>query len=132
MKKRGFTLIELLAVITILALILVISVPMIMNSRANAVRGLSNAEQKNLRFAGETVGIDLDDYMSDIYNCIGTWIESKCTMGSNGKWTEVTLTLEDLIQHEYFEDVNAHCSGSITIAKRDSGYKVTYNDLKCE
>lgn len=130
--KRGFTLIEILAVITILALILAISVPMIMNSRQNAILGLNKAQQKNLKFAGETVGIDLDDYMSDIYNCLGSWIENKCKMDSNGKWTEVTLTLDDLIEHEYFDDVQKHCSGSITIVKRDSGYKVNYNDVKCE
>lgn len=132
MKNSGFTLIELLAVIAIMAIILVLTVPMILNSRDNTLRGISREEERNLKYAGELVGIDLDEYMSDIYNCNSTsWINDKCTR-ADGKWLEVKVSVADLKEHGYFEDVKGHCEGEMTITKlASSDYNVTLNSIKC-
>ena len=131
MKTRGFTLIELLAVITVLALLLTLAVPSILNAQKNAQTGLNTTQKKNVKLAGETVGIDVDDYMSDIYNCSG-WIASKCTKDDTGKWSSITLSMEDLTAHEYFEDQNNHCSGNIIISKNNSGYAVDFSNVICK
>ena len=125
--------IELLAVIGILAVLLLLAVPSILNSRDNALKGISRAEEKNIKYAGETIGIDLDDYMSEIYNCkVSTWIESKCQFDGSGSWSSVTLQMSDLISNGYFEDKNDHCKGEITITKLESGYGVDYSKVTCK
>ena len=131
MNKRGFTLVELLAVISILALLLVITVPAVMNSRNNAIKGISKEEENSIKEAGKLVGIDLDDYTSEIYNCKeGSWIESNCTL-ADGNWIEAKITIDELEKYNYFDDTQNHCSGVITVTKVESGYKVTLNNIKC-
>lgn len=134
MKNSGFTLIELLAVIVIMAIVLVLTVPMILKSQENTLRGISRQEERNIKYAGELVGIDLDDYMSPIYNCNSeSWIGSvgKCTR-AEGKWVEVKVTVEELRNNGYFEDIEGHCEGELTITKQESAdYKITLNSVTC-
>ena len=142
MKRQGFTLIELLAVIVIIALLLIIAVPMVMKARDKTLMGLSKEQERNLKYAGEMLGIDLDDYMSKVYNCKGgSWLDSdsKCTkvdVTENDKvikkWVEVTVTLDDLKEHGYFDDVQSHCKGSITVTKQaQTGYGVDLGSVQC-
>lgn len=142
MKRHGFTLMELLAVIIILSLLLIIAVPMVLKARDKALSGLSKEQERNLKYAGEMLGIDLDDYMSKVYNCkSGSWLdsESKCTkvdVKENDKvikkWVEVTVTMDELKGHGYFDDVQSHCKGTITITKQaQTGYKVDLSSVKC-
>ena len=131
MNKRGFTLVELLAVISILALLLVITVPAVMNSRNNAIKGITKEEENSIKESAKLVGIDLDDYMSEIYNCkVSSWIESNCTL-ADGNWIEAKITIDELKKHNYFDDAQNHCSGEITVTKVESGYNITLNDVKC-
>lgn len=131
MKKKGFTIVELLAVITILGLLLTLAVPMILNASGDVQKGLSKQMEKGLKEAGELLGLDLDDYSRDIYNCKeGSWISMKCTKPT-GIWTEVTVSVQDLIDHGYFKDTNKHCSGDLTVTKAGNGYTVTLNTVTC-
>ena len=132
MKDRGFTLVEVLAVIVVLSAILVIAVPTILNSQSSSLDAITKQEKKNIEDAGKMVGIDLDDYTSDIYNCkTGSWIQKKCTKKSK-KWTEVKITVDDLISNNYFKDQDNHCSGNITIKKGENEYTVNVSNVKCE
>lgn len=132
MKDDGFTLVEVLAVIVVLAAILVIAVPTILNSQNSALEAITSQEKKNIEEAGRMVGIDLDDYTSSIYNCkSGSWIASKCTKHSS-KWTQVKITIADLVSYNYFTDQDNHCSGDITVNKGDNGYTVNLDNVKCE
>lgn len=136
MKKKGFTLIELIAVIGILALLLLIAIPTVLNTRDNALKALSEKEKRNIVDAGKTLAVDLDDYKSEIYNCkTGTWVESGCQKDDNNHWTSVTLTLQNLIENDYFEDTKKHQNGGmeITITRNydtnnDVDYKVILNE----
>ena len=143
MKSKGFTLIELLAVIVILGIILVVAFPMVMNSKNDISNTLSEEQKKNLKHSGELVGLDLDDYLSDIYNCkSSSWIASKCEKNGDN-WAKVTLTLTELKSHGYFEDAAGHChglnknaygnyeDGSIEIVKSGKTYEVDYNNVSC-
>lgn len=139
MKKRGFTLVEILAVIALLAVLLLFAVPMLMNARDNTLKALSKNQQKNLKYAGETLGVDLDDYRSKVYNCNeSSWVNGMCTFveveenyKKVNKWTSITVTLDKLIENEYFEDVQGHCKGSIVVSKSSSGYDVDYSKVTC-
>ena len=53
-KKNGFTLVELLAVIVILAIILVIAVPSIMNTIEDSRKGALESSTKMIASAAET------------------------------------------------------------------------------
>ena len=123
--KKGFTIIELLSVIIILALISAFTIPIVLNSREGAVNKISEQERKNLIEASKMVAIDLDDYLSKIYNCSG-WISEKCTK-ENNNWITVTITVGDLIDNGYFEDNHEHFNReqSVTIT---NDYTVTINE----
>lgn len=131
--SAGFTLIEVLVVIVILGLLLILGVPAILSTRNSALAGISAEEENSIKEAGKILGIDLDDYTSEVYNCkTGSWILSKCTK-KNEKWVEVTVTLDDLKEHDYFSDKAGHCKGNITVTKKADGkdYSVSLNDVKC-
>ncbi len=131
MKKNGFTLIELLAVIVILGVIMSLSVTLILKAQNNSKTALTNEQINSVKEAGKLLGVDLDDYYSDIYNCnSSSWISSYCSI-SDGMWTSVLLSLDDLISHDYFQDVDNHCSGSIKVTRVDSGYTVDLIDVTC-
>lgn len=147
-RKKGFTLVELLAVIVILAAIMVIAIPAVLEAKERAMGALSKEQMKNLQDAGKLLGVDLDDYATDIYDCKdGSWIRTssgaKCERTSEG-WIEVTIDIQTLVEHGYFKSDtptleehgylkidNNHCIGSITIDRTNTGYKVTNNDVKC-
>lgn len=136
-NKKGFTIMELIVIIGILALLLIISVPAIMNARNNAIGGLNKEQENNIKEAGKLLGIDLDDYNTEIYECkSGSWITTsgsdvKCTKDA-GSWVEVHLKVSKLVEKGYFSDEGNHCSGGLTVTKTNSGYRVTFDaDLKC-
>lgn len=134
-EEEGFTLVELLAVIVILAAIMVIAIPAVLNTRRSALGALSKEQEKNLKDAGKLLGVDLDDYASSIYDCKeGSWIMTssgaKCTKTSAG-WAEVKIDVPTLVQNGYFKDENNHCSGTLTITKTESGYRVMADGVKC-
>lgn len=132
MKKDGFTLVELLAVIVIISILLIIVIPSVYIVRQKAIKGLSDEEEKNIKEAGELLGIDLDDYMTDVYNCkAGSWVALKCTK-SNDKWVEAKVSVEDLVDHGYFRDEKGHCTGELTVTKGEISYTVTLNNVNCE
>ena len=134
MKKNGFTLVELLAVICILGIIMTIAAVSIFGSQSTALNKLSEEEQKNIKDAGKLIGIDLDDYTSEIYNCkTGSWIAASCTKDNTTKeWTSVKVTVENLVVNRYFTDTEGHCSGTITVTKSGSGYDVDIDSVSCQ
>ncbi len=139
MNKSGFTLVEILAVMVILGLLIVFAVPMVSKSKDDALKALSKEQVKNIEDAGKSLGLDLDDYMTDIYNCNSSkWVKNKCSF-TDSKWTSIKVTIDDLKAHGYFQDDGGHCSGTITVKRivdADnivSDYKIEYNtdEVKC-
>lgn len=135
MKKNGFTLIELLAVIVIIGVIMSLSVTTILKAKENTEKALSNEQIKSVKDAGELLGVDLDDYYSDIYNCDDTsWIRTTSGVScdvENNVWKKVSLDIADLRNHGYFQDAAGHCSGKVSIIKTDSGYTVELEQVTC-
>lgn len=129
MDRKGFTLVELIVVITILAIILVIAVPTIFKSRENAVKGLNKEEVRNIKEAGKALGIDLDDYNTEIFNCkSGSWLRDRC-IKENGNWKKVTVTLDELREHEYLSDVTSKWGGLVVIESQNGNdYLISFDD----
>lgn len=138
MKRKGFTIIELLAVLVVLGILMIFAVPAIFKTEEGALNKIREQELKNIKDACNMVAIDLDDYMSSIYNCkTGSWVESKCTKNEN-KWETATITMKDLIDHKYFEDKQSHCTRGdninkeITITKGiDGKYDINLSNVVC-
>ncbi len=132
MRKKGFTLIELLVVIVLLAILMLIAAPNLLGTKEKAEEGINKEQERNIKDAAMLVGIDLDDYMSRIYNCkSGSWIEGKCTKADH-KWTRVDFSVEDLVKYGYFEDVEKHCRGDLSLTKNSGGtYSVKFLTVKC-
>lgn len=129
MNKNGFTLVELLAVIIILGIIMAFSVSAVMNTRNKTVETIGKQEKKNIEEAAKMLAVDLDDYMSDVYNCKQGWVVCESTQG---KWTEATVTLDDLKSNGYLDDNDSHCgTGDVTITKSDDGYDVDTSKINC-
>ncbi len=135
MKKNGFTLVELLAVIVIIGVIMSLSVTLILKEKGITEKALSNEQVKGIKEAGKLLGVDLDDYYSEVYNCSDTsWVKTTsgvtCTLNGD-VWKEVTLSVNDLKTHGYFQDDASHCSGNVKIIKTDTGYNVSLDNVKC-
>ena len=130
MNKKGFTLIELLAVIVILGIIMAFSVSAIMNTRESTMETIGKQEKKNIEEAAKMLAVDLDDYMSDVYNCNKDWIT--CSFVGK-KWTVATVTLDNLKSNGYLDDNDSHCgSGTITIERDANGsYLVNLDEINC-
>lgn len=133
LKNKGFTLVELIAVIIVLSLLMTLVAPTVLRSKDNALNALSKEQEKGIRESAKMVGIDLDDYHTDIYNCKeASWIEDKCHKDVNGDWNNVELTLDDLSDHGYWQDLKGHCKGGVVLSKDSRGnYQVEFRDVKC-
>ncbi len=135
MKKNGFTLIELLAVIVIIGVVMSLSVTMILNAKEKTETALSNEQIRSIKEAGKLLGVDLDDYYSGVFNCNDdSWIRTTSGVSCDVEgetWKKVTLTVEDLKSHGYFQDDASHCSGNVSIFKTDNGYTVELDNVKC-
>lgn len=128
MRKNGFTLVELLAVIVVLALIMVIAIPAVLNTKETASKVLSADEERSIKDAAKLLAIDLDDPNSSLFNCgsgnnwLNCKLDSERTTATGIKtkdWLSATVTVEELIKHNYFSDNkdNGHCKGQVTIKK---------------
>ena len=138
--KKGFTIIELLAVLLVLGMLMVFAYPAIFKTEKAAEEVLNKAEERNLKDAAKLVAIDLDDYMSPIYNCKnGSWIKEYChtikDSEDNDVWYYVVFPVNLLIEKGYFTDNSNHCTKNnslIRINKQSQGYEVDLSNIKCE
>lgn len=131
--KKGFTLIEIIVVIGIITALMLIAVPSILNSRGSLENIITEEEKKNIKFAAELLAIDLDDNGSNIYNCkTGSWVaeSGNCEKNEENKWTSITISIDELIQHDYFEDKSSRYTGNLTITKNGYNYEINLDNVE--
>ncbi|MDD6879452.1 MAG: type II secretion system protein [bacterium] len=106
MKNKGFTLTELIAVIVIIGLVLLITIPITKNI-------IEDNEERKLTF-----------YVQTVEKALYTYADMEMVNGIENK----PVTLEDLTDKKYLESysTNAEFEENITLSKDESG-KVTIN-----
>ena len=117
MKKNGFTIVEILVVVAIIAIITTVTVIVVQNTKERANNALIEQEMKEIDTALRVLGIDLNDFETEIYNCkSGSWIEPFCHINENThKWQWVKIDVQDLKDEGYLEDNSSRCSGEVTL-----------------
>ncbi len=117
MNKKGFTIVEILIVVGIIGIITTVTVVVIQSTKNKASSAIIEQEKKEIDSALRVLGIDLNDYESDIFNCMdGSWIKSKCHISdTTQKWQWVKVDVEDLKEYGYLKDNNFRCKGEVTL-----------------
>ena len=117
MKKNGFTIVEILVVIAIIGIITTVTVVIVQNTKERASSAIIEQEMKEIDTALRILGIDLNDYESDIYNCKeDSWVETKCHINEETKkWQWVEVDIEDLKEQRYLKDTSSRCHGVVTL-----------------
>jgi type IV pilus assembly protein PilA len=138
--KKGFTLVELLAVIVILGVISVITIPVITSTVENSKKGafedtalgiLKVAKQTYLDYAGEKMHVDMEDYIIDI-NDESTGIKMTYS-GSSPKGGYVEISKEGvatlIIYNEDYCAYKLNDKDSIAVKKISSPSECTSDNL---
>ena len=124
MKKKGFTLIELLAVIVILAVIALISMPLVLNTIDKAKRGAAEESANSYVSAIETAIVS--DMMNSNYNYTP---EQTFTLSDNGKKiVNGDKELEIKIKGTYPPSGSVVIKNAIVVSAelKVSGYDINY------
>ena len=124
MKRKGFTLIELLAVIVILAVIALISMPLVLNTIDKAKKGAANESVNSYVSAVETAIVS--DMVKSNYNYNP---EQTFTLGDNGKKiVNGEKELEVNIKGTYPSSGNVVIKNAIVVsaALKVNGYDINY------
>lgn len=117
MNNKGFTLVEVLSVIALLALVVIISVPIIGNVSENIKKNTLNTKIKNIEKAAVLYGQEHRESFTDKCNtseedlCYG--VSGECNCYNNN------ITVQDLLDE-----------GKIEGDAKDSGNKEIFNPLK--
>lgn len=98
MKKNGFTLVELLAVISILGVIMIITIPGMLNLLGKSRHALSDLEKKNIKEAGTYYITDIDESITN-YNGLSGY-DFKKYIASN---EYIKVSLKTLIELGYYD-----------------------------
>ena len=124
MKDKGFTLIELLAVVVILALLALVTIPAVSKQLNNSKDSLYNTQILNIKSAAETWGADNLFKLPEDGNCITV------TLGYLKDGGYIDTSVDNPKTGEKFSDndtfVNIKKSGNSYI------YEVKVNGNKCE
>jgi prepilin-type N-terminal cleavage/methylation domain-containing protein len=116
MKRKGFTLVELLAVMGLLAIIVMISFPIVLSAVKKAKSGISTATKALLQSA--------------VDSCIS---ENKCTQCNNSP-DSCTVTVSELITDKYITEsmLGDTITKDYTVTVTKTNNKMTISDVSKE
>lgn len=128
-NKKAFTLVELLAVIIILAILIIIVAPNVINLAGNTKISLYDSKVKTLESAGEKFGnLNINDY-KDCKNDSGTsFLNSNCTVSIRELVTEGYVTPDDELNNIIDPETNEPMDGSVLLCfnPKDVNIYATY------
>lgn len=111
MNKRGFTLIELLAVVVLLAVIAIITSPVIINIVSDSSNKVSNEQKRLIESAAKRYVTDNFDTITDNCICLETsTLRSSGYLKSDDTTTGYVKIVYDTTHKQYTYTYNNTCS----------------------
>ncbi|MDD2409709.1 MAG: prepilin-type N-terminal cleavage/methylation domain-containing protein [Bacilli bacterium] len=141
-NNKGFTLIEVIVTVSILAIIMIITIPSINNVMKNSKEQISSITKKNIEESAKLFGqeVYMCDRTSDIISVLNklfnrsniTCKEARNILTSSG----ITVTIGFLKEKEYFSDRSNNCdeTGEVLV-KLQTNEKITVelqSNIKCK
>ena len=121
MNKKGFTLVEILAVLVILSLLLILTIPSIKNALTNGKNKITEINKKQIEDAAKII-------VDEVIYCNMTEItkkalgdETSCSIAKTKLINGVNIDLKNL----ELDDKSSKCSGTINVKIDSETYKET-------
>lgn len=129
MNKKGFTLVEVLAVLVILSLLLILTIPSIKNALTNGKNKINDINKKQIEDAAkiivdEVIYCNMTDIAKDALKD-ETSDEISCSIAKTKLINGVNINLKNL----ELDDKSSKCSGTINVKIDSETYKETI-DMK--
>ena len=122
MNKKGFTLVEILAVLVILSLLLILTIPSIKNALTNGKNKIDEINKKQIEDAAkiivaEVIYCDMTEISKDALN------ETSCSKAKTKLINGVDINVSKL----NLDDKSSKCSGIINVKIDSETYKEAIN-----
>lgn len=121
MNKKGFTLVEVLAVLVILSLLLILTIPSIRDALTNGKNKINDINKKQIEDAAKII-------VDEVIYCNMTEItkkalgdETSCSIAKTKLINGVDIDLKNL----ELDDKSSKCSGTINVKIDSETYKET-------
>ncbi len=129
MNKKGFTLVEVLAVLVILSLLLILTIPSIRDALTNGKNKINEINKKQIEDAAkiivdEVIYCNMTDIAKDALKD-ETSDEISCSIAKTKLINGVNIDLK----HLELDDKSSKCSGTINVKINSETYKETI-DMK--
>lgn len=129
MNKKGFTLVEVLAVLVILSLLLILTIPSIKNALTNGKNKINDINKKQIEDAAkiivdEVIYCNMTEIAKDALKD-ETSDEISCSIAKTKLINGVNINLKNL----ELDDKSSKCSGTINVKIDSETYKETI-DMK--
>lgn len=130
-KNKGFTLVELLAVITLLGLIALITIPVVTNAMAKQKEKLYYDQLNQLIKAAQNWGTDNTDILRELPGvCVDSnWVQISLSMLKNGS-SDVTYLDKDFINPKTSENF-AENEIFVWVFKKNKSYLYCVDTKDC-
>lgn len=130
-NKKAFTLVELLAVIIILAILIIIVAPNVVNLSGNTKVSLHDSKVKTLETAGEKYGnLNLNDYKDCKNDSGSSYLNNKCTVSIRDLVLEGFITADDDLNNIIDPETNEPMDGSVLLCYNPKEVNVYASYLK--
>ena len=125
MNKKGFTLVEILAVLVILSLLLILTIPSIKNALTNGKNKINDINKKQIEDAAkiivdEVIYCNMTEIAKDALKD-ETSDEISCSIAKTKLINGVNIDLKNL----ELDDKSSKCSGTINVKIDSETYKET-------
>ena len=118
MNKKGFTLVEILAVLVILSLLLIITIPSIKNALTNGKNKINEINKKQIEDAAKII-VDEVIYCNMTEITKDALAETSCSNAKTNLINGVDIDLKNL----ELDDKSSKCSGTINVKIDSETYK---------
>ena len=121
MNKKGFTLVEILAVLVILSLLLILTVPSIKNALTNGKNKINEINKKQIEDAAKIIVNEVIycNITENAKKALGD--ETSCSIAKTKLINGVNIDLKNL----ELDDKSSKCSGTINVKIDSETYKET-------